>query len=113
MSTSCAYPTAMLLIRARARDAGLEQPPGAVLGGLLVAGIATASLGLPLGGVLVGALGWRSVFFVNVPLALVAFVAALAWVQSDGPLQSPLKFRYLSSRLDLTGIAGFAPVFFS
>jgi MFS family permease len=108
LGTSCAYPTAMLLIRARAKDAGLEQPPGAVLGGLLVAGIATASLGLPLGGVLVGALGWRSVFFVNVPLALGAFVAALAWVQSDGPLQSPLKFRYLSSRLDLTGIAGFA-----
>jgi len=108
LGTSCAYPTAMLLIRARAKDSGLEQPPGAVLGGLLVAGIATASLGLPLGGVLVGALGWRSVFFVNVPLALIAFVAAVAWVQSDGPLQSPLKFREVSSRLDLNGIAGFA-----
>lgn len=54
LGTSCAYPTAMLLIRRRARDAGMDKPPGGVLGGLQIAGIATASLGLPLGGVLVG-----------------------------------------------------------
>jgi MFS family permease len=108
LGTSCAYPTAMLLIRRRARDAGLDKPPGGVLGGLQIAGIATASLGLPVGGVLVGALGWRSVFFVNVPFALIALVAALAWVQPDGPLRRPLRLRDLASRLDLGGIAGFA-----
>jgi MFS family permease len=108
LGTSCAYPTAMLLIRRRARDAGLDKPPGGVLGGLQIAGIATASLGLPVGGVLVGALGWRSVFFVNVPFTLIAFVAALAWVQPDGPLHRPLRLRDLASRLDLGGIAGFA-----
>ena len=84
LGTSCAYPTAMLLIRRRARDAGLEKPPGGVLGGLMIAGIATASLGLPVGGVLVGVFGWRSVFFVNVPVAVVGLVATLAWVQPDG-----------------------------
>jgi MFS family permease len=108
LATSCAYPTAMLLIRRRARDAGMEQPPGAVLGGLLIAGIATASLGLPIGGVLVGALGWRSVFFFNVPIAVFALAAALAWVQPDGPLHRPLRFLDLASRLDLVGIGGFA-----
>jgi len=108
LGTSCAYPTAMLLIRRRARNAGLDKPPGGVLGGLQIAGIATASLGLPVGGVLVGALGWRSVFFVNVPIAVVALVAALAWVQPDGPLHRPLRLRDLASRLDLGGIAGFA-----
>jgi MFS family permease len=108
LGTSCAYPTAMLLIRRRAKDAGLEKPPGGVLGGLMIAGIATASLGLPVGGVLVGVFGWRSVFFVNVPVALIALVATLAWVQPDGPLNRPLKFRYLAARLDLAGIAGFA-----
>jgi MFS family permease len=86
LGTSCAYPTAMLLI----------------------AGIATASLGLPVGGALVGAFGWRSVFFVNVPVALIALVATLAWVQPDGPLRRPLRLRDLASRLDLGGIAGFA-----
>jgi len=108
LGTSCAYPTAMLLIRRRAQDAGLDKPPGGVLGGLQIAGIATASLGLPVGGALVGTLGWRSVFFVNVPVALIALVAALAWVSPDGPLSHPLRFRDLAARLDLVGIAGFA-----
>jgi MFS family permease len=108
LGTSCAYPTAMLLIRRRAREAGLEKPPGGVLGGLQIAGIATASLGLPIGGALVGAFGWRSVFFVNVPVALVALAATLTWVSPDGPLGRPLRFRDLAVRLDLGGIAGFA-----
>jgi MFS family permease len=108
LGTSCAYPTAMLLIRQRAREAGLAKPPGGVLGGLQIAGVATASLGLPVGGVLVGTLGWRSVFFVNVPFALIAFVTTLAWVRPDGPLQHSLRLGDLASRLDLGGIAGFA-----
>jgi len=108
LGTSCAYPTAMLLIRHRARDADLDKPPGGVLGGLQIAGIATASLGLPIGGALVGAFGWRSVFFVNVPVALIALIATLTWVSPDGPLSRPLRFRDLAARLDLLGIAGFA-----
>jgi MFS family permease len=108
LGTSCAYPTAMLLIRRRARQAGMDRPPGGVLGGLTIAGVATASLGLPVGGVLVGTLGWRSVFFVNVPVAAVALIATLAWVSPDGPLHRPLRFRDLAARLDLTGIAVFA-----
>jgi MFS family permease len=108
LGTSCAYPTAMLLIRRRAKDAGLDKPPGGVLGGLVISGLATASLGLPLGGVLVGTLGWRSVFFLNVPVALIALIATLAWVQPDGPLHGPLRFGDLAARLDLAGITGFA-----
>jgi MFS family permease len=108
LGTSCAYPTAMLLIRRRAREAGLEKPPGGVLGGLQIAGIATASLGLPLGGVLVGALGWRAVFFVNVPVALVALAATLAWVSPDGPLDRSRRARDVAASLDVIGIAGFA-----
>jgi MFS family permease len=106
--TSCAYPTAMLLIRRRARDAGLDQPPGGVLGGLQIAGIATASLGLPLGGVLVGALGWRAVFFVNVPVALAALAATLAWVSPDAPLDRTRRARDIAASLDVIGIVGFA-----
>jgi len=108
LGTSCAYPTAMLLIRRRAQDAGLDKPPGGVLGGLQIAGIATASLGLPVGGALVGAFGWRSVFFVNVPVALIALIATLTWVSPDAPLSRPLRSRDIASRLDLGGIAGFA-----
>jgi MFS family permease len=108
LGTSCAYPTAMLLIRRRAHEAGLEKPPGTVLGGLQIAGAATGSLGLPLGGVLVDALGWRAVFFVNVPVALLALAATLAWVPPDGPLDRPRRARDTAARLDVIGIAGFA-----
>ncbi|MFC8533546.1 MFS transporter [Streptomyces sp. NPDC057249] len=108
LGTSCAYPTAMLLIRRRAHDAGLDKPPGGVLGGLQIAGIATASLGLPLGGVLVGGLGWRSVFLINVPVGLIAVAATLVWVRPDGPLKHPLRPREVAVRLDIAGITGFA-----
>ncbi|SEL92495.1 MFS transporter [Streptacidiphilus jiangxiensis] len=107
LGTSCAYPTAMLLIQRRARDAGLTKPPGGVLGGLMIAGIATASLGLPLGGVLVNALTWRAVFLVNVPVAVIAFVAAVAWIEPDPKRAERMSARELASRLDLPGIVGF------
>ncbi|MBM9508155.1 MFS transporter [Actinacidiphila acididurans] len=107
LGTSCAYPTAMLLIRKRAREAGMKQPPGGVLGGLQIAGTATASLGLPVGGLVVGGLGWRAVFFINLPVAVIALAATLAWVEPDGPLER-LRAREIAVRLDAVGIAGFA-----
>jgi MFS family permease len=107
LGTSCAYPSAMMLIQRRARGAGLEKPPGGVLGGLQIAGIATASFGLPIGGVLVQAAGWRWVFFVNVPVALIALAAALIWIPRDPAQQGPRNTREVISRIDLTGIVGF------
>jgi predicted MFS family arabinose efflux permease len=98
----------MMLIQRRAKAAGMEKPPGGVLGGLLIAGIATASLGLPIGGVLVEAAGWRWVFFVNVPVALIALAAALIWIPRDPAQQTPKNARDVLSRIDLTGIIGFA-----
>ncbi|WP_433425395.1 MFS transporter [Microtetraspora malaysiensis] len=107
LGTSCAYPTAMLLIQRRARDAGLAKPPGGVLGGLMIAGIATASLGLPLGGVLVNALTWRAVFFVNVPVAVIAFIAAVAWIEPDPKRAERMSAHEIASKLDVSGILGF------
>src|ERR1035438_2494147 len=108
LGSSCPYPSAMMLIQRRAKAAGMEEPPGGVLGGLLIAGIATASLGLPIGGVLVEAAGWRWVFLVNVPVALIALAAALIWIPRDPPQQTPKNARDVLSRIDLTGIVGFA-----
>lgn len=108
LGTSCAYPTAMLLIRRRAQTAGLAKPPGGVLGGLQIAGIATASLGLPIGGVLVQLFGWRAVFFINVPVAVVALAATLAWIPRDDRATQHRAARDVLSALDVTGILGFA-----
>jgi MFS family permease len=108
LGSSCAYPTAMMLIQRRATWAGMEKPPGAVLGGLQIAGLATAALGLPVGGILVQTIGWRSVFFVNVPVALIALAAALTWIPRDPAQRGPRNAREVASRIDLTGIIGFA-----
>lgn len=108
VGTSGGYPSAMLIIRRRAREAGLSEPPGGVLGGLQIAGTATAALGLPVGGVIVDAFGWRSTFVVNVPVAVVAFLLAVLWLPADRRDGPKLGAREVVSRIDLTGIALFA-----
>ncbi|HWF55395.1 MAG TPA: MFS transporter [Solirubrobacteraceae bacterium] len=107
IGTSAGYPSAMLLIRRRATTAGLAAPPGGVLGGLSIAGQATAALGLPLGGVLVAAAGWRSTFLINVPVAGLALLVALAWIPRDPAIVSS-RARELLARIDALGIVGFA-----
>lgn len=107
IGTSASYPSAMLLIRRRAERAGLAEPPGGVLGGLQIAATVTAALGLPVGGVLVGAWGWRAVFFVNVPVALVALLMAALWIPRDTRVEGTRSAREIASRIDVTGIVGF------
>ena len=85
VGTSAGYPSAMLLIRRRAEQAGLDTPPGNILGGLVIAGMVTPAVGLPFGGALVGAWGWRTTFFVNVPFALVTLAMAARWIPRDPP----------------------------
>jgi len=107
VGTSAGYPSAMLLIRRRAEQAGLDEPPGSVLGGLVIAGMVTPAVGLPLGGVLVGAWGWRAVFFANVPLALVALFMAARWIPRDPRREQARSAREVAARIDVAGIAGF------
>jgi MFS family permease len=107
VGTSGGYPSAMLMIRRRAESVGMGTPPGGVLGGLQIAGTAAVALGLPLGGVLVNAFGWRSVFFANVPVTVVALVLGAAWLPRDPALASSLSARQIARRIDLTGIAAF------
>lgn len=107
IGTSAGYPSAMLLVRRRAEQAGLDAPPGSVLGGLVIAGMVTPAVGLPLGGALVGVWGWRTTFFVNVPLALVTLVMAALWIPRDARAERPRSAREVAQRIDLAGIAGF------
>jgi MFS family permease len=109
--TSAGYPSAMLLIRRRAHQVGLQAPPARVLGGLAVAGAATVAVGPALGGLLVGWLGWRTAFWINIPAGAVALVLALIGIAPEERAATPAprnrSLRALASRIDLTGMIGF------
>ncbi|MFE5097301.1 MFS transporter [Streptomyces sp. NPDC056638] len=109
VGTSAAFPCAMVMIRRRAQDAGLDTPPGGVLGGLAIAGMATAAIGPPIGGLLVGAAGWRWAFLINIPITVIALMMAVRWLPKDPPLDRENSgFRTIADRIDLPGILGFA-----
>jgi MFS family permease len=105
IGTSAAYPTAMALVRKRADEIGTGVP-SRVLGNFSIASQVTIVVGLPLGGLLAGAWGWRAIFLVNVPLALVTLVFTLVGVAPDRPAAQGA--RSLLPTLDVPGIALFA-----
>lgn len=108
IGTSAGYPSAMVLIRRRAESAGLDAPPGGVLGGLQISAMVTAPVGLPIGGLLVGAFGWRSTFLINIPVALLTLGIAARWLTRDAPAGRSRNAREIAARIDVAGIAGFA-----
>lgn len=106
VGTSAAYPTAMALVRRRADSSGIGVP-SRVLGNFSIASQITVVFGLPLGGVLVGAFGWRALFAINIPLALVSLAFTLTGVAKDDPIPAQDRQRWVTA-LDLPGIALFA-----
>ncbi|WP_377273508.1 MFS transporter [Peterkaempfera sp. SMS 1(5)a] len=108
IGTSAAFPCAMVLIRRRAQDARLDAPPGGVLGGIAIAGMATVAVGPPVGGLLVGAAGWRWAFLINIPVTATALLMAVSWLPKDPPLDREQSgWRQVADRIDLPGILGF------
>ncbi|MFF1878825.1 MFS transporter [Leifsonia sp. NPDC058230] len=106
IGTSAGYPTAMALVRRRADrfDIGV---PSRVLGNFSIAAQITVVVGLPIGGVLAGAFGWRALFLVNVPLALITLGFAFFGVTRDDPI--PRRgLRGVIAAIDFPGIALFA-----
>ncbi len=106
IGTSAAYPTAMALARRRADENGIGVPTR-FLGNLSIAGQVMASVGLPLGGVLTGAFGWRALFFINIPLGLLSIALTLSGVPRDGRMDRGGAGSVLR-RIDIPGIALFA-----
>ncbi|MFC9943770.1 MFS transporter [Streptomyces pratensis] len=84
VGTSAAYPAAMAVLRDESRRVG-RPTPRPVLARLSFAALGSAAVGPALGGILVSAVGWRGIFAVNVPVALLALGAALLWVPADPP----------------------------
>lgn len=82
IGTSAAYPAAITMIRTRADRAGISMP-GSVLGLISITSQVSAVIGPALGGLLVGLIGWRSIFLVNVPLAVAGLALGLLWLPRD------------------------------
>ncbi|MFJ4678071.1 MFS transporter [Kitasatospora sp. NPDC088783] len=106
IGSSACYPASMALVRRRAERLKTGVP-STVLGNFSIASQIVAVLGLPLGGVLAGAFGWRALFFVNVPLALLAFLFTARNVEKDAPTRGRGVRRTLAA-LDPAGITLFA-----
>ncbi|MCQ4084647.1 MFS transporter [Streptomyces sp. RB6PN25] len=107
VGTSAAYPAAMALLRAQSQRLGRETPRP-VLGLLSLASLSSAAVGPVLGGLLAATLGWRAIFAVNVPLALVALVTAVLWLPGGKPRPSGEEGPRRSASLDPLGVTLFA-----
>lgn len=105
IGTSGAYPSAMRIFRERADLIG-SQPPRVALGILSLAAISTTAVGPLIGGLLTSGFGWHSIFWVNVPLAMLTVVLILLWVPKDRPREG--SFARLVEEVDLAGVGLFA-----
>ncbi len=82
IGTSAAYPTAMRILRNRAAQTRSVEPRMA-LGILSMCALSTVAIGAALGGILTGLGGWRMVFTVNLPLALLGILLVFLWIPED------------------------------
>ena len=100
LGTCAGYPAAMYLIRSESRRTG-QDSPGGVLTALAVSAQTVAVIGPTLGGLLIGLGGWRTVFAVNIPLAVAALVLGARRLPRAPALRS-------RPALDVPGIGLFA-----
>jgi MFS family permease len=99
--TCAGYPAAMFLIRSEAQRTGLSSPAG-VLTALSVSSQTIAVIGPSLGGLLIGLGGWRSVFAVNIPLAVACLILGFRTLPRNVPVARDER------RVDVIGIVLFA-----
>ncbi|WP_342357070.1 MFS transporter [Paramicrobacterium chengjingii] len=104
IGTACAFPSAVALLHPITTLSGLSSPR--LLGRLQMANTAGAAIGPVIGGLLVTFLGWQAIFWVNVPLALIA----LAGVRTFAPVdhaRGRQPMRTVLSDSDIPGVLTF------
>jgi MFS family permease len=99
IGTCAGYPAAMYLIRSESRRTGMDSPAG-VLTALAVSAQTIVVIGPTLGGLLIAFGGWRSIFAVNIPLAVACLVLGLLRLPRADPAPAERQpFDYLGIAL--------------
>lgn len=83
LGTATQYPTAMTIVREYADRNGAA--PRTAIATLAACAQVVVALGPTLGGLLVGAFGWQSIMWVNLPVVAIAAIWVLAVAPPDGP----------------------------
>ncbi|MBP6560234.1 MAG: MFS transporter, partial [Burkholderiaceae bacterium] len=98
----------MALTMALVAQAVPQDKTGSAMGLLgTVSAIGTA-LGPSLGGLLIAGVGWQALFFINLPLGVLAFFLAYHTLPADGPKAGRLGFDYLGTQLLALTLAAYA-----
>jgi MFS family permease len=101
LGTSAAYPSAMALINKKYAE--VQQPvPGSILGLVGISAQVSMILGPVLGGLLTQWLGWKGIFFINIPWVLLAIYLSKA-IPND-PVKDKMSRSALLKKLDIPGI---------
>ena len=101
IGTASAFPSAIAMLRPLAAASGLGTPR--LLGRIQIANTSGAAIGPVLGGTLITFLGWQSIFWVNIPLALIAFAGVWMFAPRDEE-RTPTPLGQTLAESDIPGI---------
>jgi EmrB/QacA subfamily drug resistance transporter len=101
----------MALTMALVSEAVPKSKTGSAMGMLGTMSAVGTALGPSLGGVLIAGLGWQAIFFVNVPLGILALWLVRRWLSSDRPkagMDRRVGFDFVGTLLLATTLGAYA-----
>ena len=104
VGTATAFPSSIAMMRTISELSGMSTPR--LLGRLQLANTIGAAFGPVLGGLLVTAFGWQAIFWVNVPMSLIAMLGVWLTAPTD-PERERFPLRQTLRESDILGIALF------
>lgn len=113
--STCAFPAGLSIIRSvsRAADRDDGKSSTAALGLISITANVMAAFGPTLGGLLVAHAGWQSIFWINVPVAVLVLILVFRWIPADKRKQPSEEQKGVLHMIDLPGIVLFSGMFAS